>query len=185
MINLLPSDEKKQIIARKTNVLLWRYSIFSLILAGLLFTIIAGVYILMMHSKGVAEETIRSSQAKSAEYRKVQQEITEFNTNLTTAKTILDKEIKYSKVAVRIAQAIPRGVVLESLNLDADTFGQPMTLRAIGRNYQDAINLKTSFERSEYFDEVQLVSVNKVDVKGKPKAMNITIDVIIKPEIMK
>ncbi len=185
MINLLPPNEKRQIRARKTNVLLWRYSMVSLLLSALLFALMAVVYIIMINSKAEAEETIRTSTAKSAEYQKVQEEIAEFSENLATARTILDKEVKYSKVATRIARALPSGVVLESLSLDATTFGQPTTLNAIGSTNQDAIRLKTSLENSEYFDDVHLILVTKREASDRSTSVDITIDVIIKPEIMK
>lgn len=186
MINLLPPQEKRQIRAGQTNVILWRYCVASLLLVALLFTITSGVYFMMAQAKSNAEATIATSNQKAAKYQKVQQQITEFNSNLNTAKTILDKEVKYSKIAVTIAQSLPSGVTLQSLTLDAKTFGTPFTLTALGKSYDDAIRLKSELEKSEAFQDVHLASVSMVTGEDAGEyPISISINVTIKPEVAK
>jgi len=185
MINLLPPDKKRQIRAGQSNALLLRYCILSLLLAALLFALIGGVYIMMDTTKRTAEETIQESNHRSAEYQPAQQELTEFNNNLATAKAILDKEVRYSELAVKIAQSLPSGIVLESLNLDSKTFGQPMTLSALGKTYDDSLRLKSSLEDSPYFENVHLQSVSIGSDGPEGGTASITINVTIKPEIAK
>lgn len=179
MINLLPPEYKKQIRAAQTNTLLLRYIITSIMLALLLLGIIVGVYVIMSNSKKSAEETIRDSQARSASYQKIDKEATEFSKNLQTAKTILGKEVRYSKIAVKIAQALPSGVVLENLQLDAKTFGQPTVFNAKGKNYNDAIRLKTAFEKSDLFEDVHLQSITS----GEEGGVSISVSASINPEV--
>ncbi len=186
MINLLPPQEKRQIVAGQTNVILMRYCVISLMLAGLLILVTGGVYVIMMNTKARAEEAIALGNQKTAQYATVQQEATEFANNLSTAKTILGKEVAYSKVAVKIAQALPSGIVLQSLSLDAKTFGTPTTLNAKGKNYADALRLKTSLENSGLFSNVNLASVTMASdgaKSGYPTA--IIMNVTIKPEVAK
>ena len=185
MINLLPPQEKRQILAGQTNILLWRYCIISLLLAGLLFTVTGGVYYIMTRAKASAESTIEMSNQETAKYHKVQQQVTNFNNNLATAKTILDKEVRYSKIAIKIAQALPSGIVLESLNLDAKTFGTPITLTALGKSYDDALRLKTSLEQSDSFQNVHLASVTQASSEDGDYPISIAINVTINPEVAK
>lgn len=186
MINLLPPQEKRQILAGQTNVILWRYCIVSLLLAALLFTITGGVYYIMTRAKADAETTIASSNQEAAKYQEVQQKVTEFTNNLTTAKTILDKEVRYSKIAIKIAQSLPSGIVLQSLSLDAKTFGTPTTLNALGKSYDDALRLKTSLEQSDAFQDVHLSSVAQASGENTGDyPISITINVTIRPEVAK
>ena len=186
MINLLPPQEKRQILAGQTNIILWRYCIVSLLLAGLLFIITGGVYYVMARAKADAESTIETSNRETAKYQNVQQQVTEFTNNLTTAKTILDKEVRYSKIAVKIAQALPSGVVLQSLSLDAKTFGTPTTLSALGKSYDDALRLKTNLEQSDAFQDVHLSSVAQSTSEDATEyPISIAINVTINPEVAK
>jgi len=185
MINLLPPSEKRQIRAAQTNVLLVRYIVVSLLLAVLLIIATTGVYLLMKQSKKSAEETIAQSTAKSANYQQAEHEANVFNQDLATAKSILDKEVHYSKIIVKIAQSLPSGVVLESLTLDSKTFGQPMTLNALGRNYHDALRLKSSLERSSMFSDVRLQSVSQNTSNKDSYGLTIVLSVTINPEVAK
>lgn len=184
MINLLPPESKRQIRAGQSNLLLLRYCIASLLLAALLGALIAGVYFIMSNSKRDAENLIQQSETSGQKYQKVKREASEFSNNLSTAKTIFDKDVLYSKIAVKIAQTLPPGVVLQSLQLDAKTFGQPMVLNAAGKNYDDSIRLKTALEESPIFNDVHLQSVSQSESEGDyPTTINIS--VTIDPESIK
>ncbi|OYX42125.1 hypothetical protein B7Y94_04105 [Candidatus Saccharibacteria bacterium 32-49-12] len=193
MINLLPPDDKRQIKAGRANVLLIRYCIASGLLAVLLFALVGIVYYMMENSKKVAEATIEESKSRSAKYDQVQLKAQEFSNNLKIASSILGKEVRYSEIAVKIAQSLPEGIALQSLELNAETFGQPTTLNATGRSYDDAIRLKTAFEQqSDYFENVHLVSVSQGGGSSGPDSapqeangISIQISVVIKPEIAK
>lgn len=180
MINLLPPNDKKQIRAGLSNTLLIRYCIVSMLLAVPLFLLLGGVYLVMINSKNLAEETIEDSLAKSSEYAEVKSQAQEFNSNLSIAKSILDKEVKYSKIAVAIAQAIPAGMSLENLTLDAQSFGQPMSINARGNTYDDAVTFKNILEQSTTFQDVRLQSVSK---REEGDGVNIVISAVINPEV--
>lgn len=183
MINLLPPENKRQIRAGQANILLLRYCIATLLLSIPLFLLIGGVYFLLDASKKTANETIQDSAVKSAQYQEVQAKSQEFSNNLRVAKSILDKEVRYSKIAVVIAQSLPSGVFLESLSLDAKTFGQPIALSAAGKTYDDAIRLKKALEESPNFKDINLQSVSKKDDSAAEYPISITLNVTINPEI--
>lgn len=188
MINVLPPEAKRQIRAGQSNVLLLRYCIISGLLAGLLFGTSLVVYFIMQRDKGAVNAAIQESATKSARYAQVQQEVDAFSRNLATAKAILSKDVRYSKLAISIAQALPSGIVLQSLTVDAKTFGKPMALSAKGRSYDDAIRLKTSLESSPLFTNVHLQQVtNNAQSSGQasPYPVTISISVTIPPEVLK
>ena len=186
MINLLPPDNKRQIHAAQSNVLLLRYCIASLALMALLAGIIGIAHLTLNSSKVAAENSIKESEAKSSQYTDIKVQAEEFKKNLAIAKTILDKEVRYSAIALQIAQTIPAGTVLQSLQLSAQSFGEPTVLNANGKTYDDAIRLKTAFEESNYFHDVHLLSVSHADENNPDQIypISIQISVVVNREIM-
>lgn len=184
MINLLPPNDKRQIHAGKANVLLVRYCTMSLLLAVPLFLLLGGTYFIMRGAKDVANANIKESTAKTAKYQHIQNEADRFAKNLGIARTILDKEVKYSRIAVTIAQVLPAGITLDSLELSASSFGNPIVLNATGRNYDDAIRLKTAFEESDFFSDAHLQEV-ALQGEGNDQTVSIAISVVIAPEIIR
>lgn len=187
MINLLPPEEKRQILAGRSNTLLWRYCVVSLVLGALLLAMIVAMYILLINAKSRAEQKIDESVSQTAEYAKVERQANEFKQNLTMARAILDKEGNYSGLAVAIAQVLPHGVVLQSLQLDGTTITKPMKLTALAKNEQDGLRLKSSFEQSPLFRDVHLDSITRaVDSQQKTTyPVTITINVTLVPEGLK
>lgn len=187
MINLLPPEAKRQIRAGQSNVLLLRYCITTLMLAGVLAVAIIGVYYIITASQRNAEQGIQKSNEKIASYQDTVREYTDFSNNLTTAKAIIGKDVRYSIISRRIGQALPPNVVLESLTLDATKFGTPLVLNARGKSYDDAIALKTKLEKSTLFDDVHLVSVARATSEGNTGdyPVSIAISVVIRQEVAK
>lgn len=160
MINLLPPDEKRQIQAGRSNVLLLRYNILLVAAVGFLMAAIGIVYVYLGNTKAGAEQTIKENQAKVVGFAATEKEANDFKNNLTIAKQILGKEVTYTKVILDISALLPKGVVLDSLNLDSKTFGTPITLNAHAKSIDDAIALKTAFQNSPLFSNVNFQSIS-------------------------
>ena len=182
MINLMPPKMKREIVAGRANVLLWRYCVVSFSLAFLLLLMIGAVYFIMAHSKANAEQTIAQGKERIDEYKDVQKEYDTFTRNIATAKAILSKDIRYSSLAIRIAQALPSGIILNSLTLDAKSFGKPMVLDAVGRSYSDAVRLKTALEKNKLFKDVNIGTVTHSKDGGGGYGFQIKMNVTIAPE---
>ena len=159
MINLLPSTTKRQLRAARANVLLVRYTVLSAAVVVFLGLGVASVYLVMSATKSNAENTSLENQSQISDYTKVQAEAAEFRTNLSTAKTIMDKEVIYSDTVLSIARIIPSGVVLSNLTLDSTSFGSPITINANATSYQHAVNLKSALEQSDIFTDVHFTSI--------------------------
>ncbi|MDO4781110.1 MAG: hypothetical protein Q4A34_01810 [Candidatus Saccharibacteria bacterium] len=176
MINLLPPQEKKQIRAAQANVLLWRYSIVTLLLAGLLAGFVAVVFIILNADRANSEAELKRSEEHSQKYRDVQQQVTAFSNDLKTAKAILQKDVRYSQIAMKIGNVIPAGITLDALTLDAATFDKPTVFMATGQSYNDALRLKKAMEESPLFNNVSLSSVSRDE---KTNQVTITINATI------
>lgn len=159
MINLLPREEVRQLRAARTNVLLARYNILLLAAVAFLFGAIGITYLQLSNTETLAKESIGQNESRSSSFIPIADQAEQFRTNLGTAKQILDREVTYTKVVLAIAKVLPSGVVLDNLNLDAQTFGTPTTLVAHARDYPSALALKDSFQTSSLFSDVHFESI--------------------------
>lgn len=184
MINLLPKQHKQELAAARANSLLIRYNV-ALIGSLLFLLLVIGVaYIYLNNAKMVAENTIRENQAKVSDFSSVEEQAQDFRQNLTIAKQILDREVNYTKVMLEIADLLPSGVVLSSLNLDSATFGTPTTLTAQAKSYDQALALKDAFSQSSVFSDVHFQSITAAEgVASYP--LTVSLNVTFKKEAAK
>lgn len=159
MINLLPPEEKRQLHAARSNALLLRYNIFLLGAVAFMGLAVGITFIYLTTTKASAEQTIRDNTTKVSRYATTEKEAETFRKNLATAKQILAGEVAYSKIVLDIAHLLPGGTVLQNLNLDASTFGTETLLIAQAKNYDAAIALKNSFQKSPLFSDVHFQSI--------------------------
>ena len=183
MINLLPPETKRELRAARSNTLLVRYNLF--LVGAMVFMVIAIgiVYVYLSNTKAAAEQVIAENKAKVADYVTVETQAKEFRTNLQTAKQILDQEVNYSKVVLEFASVMPAGTILETLTLDSATFGTPITLNAKAKNYESALALKDSFQKSDLFTDVHFQSISGSVDTGYP--ISVSLNVTIKKEAAK
>lgn len=184
MINLLPPNEKHEIRAARSNTLLIRYNIFLIGVVVFLLAAIGIVYVYLNNTKTSSEHTIQENQAKVVGYSAVQIQAQEFRNNLTAAKQILAGEVNYSKVTIKIASLMPKGTILENLNLDTKTFGTETTLTARTKTYADALELKDSFQKSSIFSNVHFESIATSE-SASAYPITVSMNVTIKKEAAK
>lgn len=159
MINLLPDTSKKQIIAARTNVLLFNYIIVLGIAVIFLVIVTVGVYVVLMDTKDRADAIIKENQAKTSSYNTVQAQAKTLQASLETAKSILDKEVVYSKIILGIANSMPEGVVIDTLSLNPGTLDTPTTLQIFATTNDAALELKKRFQQSALFSDVSFTLI--------------------------
>lgn len=159
MINLLPDDAKAEIYAARTNVKLVNYILILALGVIFLGAVSAGVYLVLITTEAGAKALIAENTSKSSSYSSVRAQADSLRSSLSSAKIILDKEVEYTKVVMGVAAAMPDGVVLDSLSLNASTFGTPITLQAYAKTTEDALALKDNFQRSPLFSGVTFISL--------------------------
>lgn len=185
MINLLPTDEKREILAGRTNRLLVRY-IFLLLMVMLMTVIVFGfVWLYLNTTRSTNQEKIAENEQSSLELRDDQLAINNFRANLQTAKTILNKQVNYSTILLRVASTVPEGVVLDNFLFDPATLGTPTVLNARAKNDAAVLKLKDSFVSSKYYSDVRFNTIDNNDSKTDPYPQHITITVTYTPELMK
>lgn len=148
MINVLPPVDKRELIASRTNSLLLRYIFFMGLFTLLVIAEMAAVYVILETSKQSFQRTVDENQQLAASQITIEAQANEFKNNLATAKTILDKQVRYTSVIKAISDAIPSGVVMNTLTIDPATFGSPTTLDVQVKSYNDAITFKNYLDQS-------------------------------------
>lgn len=152
MINLLPLDQRRQLRAARTNVLLFRYSIGLVFVAVALGLSVAAGYFLLTNEMKTADATIASNQSRVGSLSAVQAQADEYRKNLADAKTLLDSEIQYSKIYLEIAHIMPEGTALDALALDPSKLGAPLVLPVKIKGEQQATSLLNAFRSSALFN---------------------------------
>lgn len=160
MINLLPPEVKAETSAARANRLLLRYNILLLVSIGFLIGFIGLVYVYLSNTKTIAEQTIADNIAKAGDYGSIEADANAFQRNLTNARQILNNDVTYTKVVLEIANVLPPGVVLDTLNLDSQTFGTPTTLAANAKDYSTVLALKDSLQASSIFSNVSIQTIS-------------------------
>jgi len=179
MINLLPYNAKNEIRAARTNVILMRYIV--MLAAAMIFLGVVGfsVYTILMDTKTSAENTIKDNLAKASSYTTYENQATALRNSLSTAKVVLDKEVRYSKVITGIAALMPSGAVLDSLNLSTTSFGTPTTLTVYAKTTANALAVKDSFQSSPLFSNVAFVSISSSSQQSKDYPITASLSVTI------
>ncbi len=170
MINLLPDTYKKEILAARTNVTLLRYNFLFLGAAGLLIAGSLTVYFFLSTSKAASEQVNLENISKSAEYASTQKSADEYRKNLLTAAKILNNEVNYTERVFDITKILPKGIVLDSLNLNAKEFGTQTLINAHARDYASASELKRVFEESPIFSNVHFQVISNDDSSAASNA---------------
>lgn len=183
MINLIPLDDRKQLAAARTNTLLLRYIILIAIVITLLIVEMVGVYFIVSAGKTSNEQIISENEAKTAQYASVKQQATAFQSNLSTAKYIIGKQVPYTTLMLALANNLPSGAVIEKLTIDPTTFGTPSLLTVRTTSYDNAVAVKSALQQAKVgknnlFTSVsfQSVSSSEGDKTGYPftAAYNVT-----------
>lgn len=179
MINLLPDDYKKELRAARANVVLLRYNLFTLIAVAFLVISCALIYVLVSESKRSAEEANSANVAKASSYASTKKEAEEYRKNLATTKKILDNEVNYTDVIFAITSLLPKGVVLDSVNLNASDFGNQTNFSAHAKSYEAAAQLKENFQNSKLFTNVFFQTINTAESGSDPYPISVNISVKI------
>lgn len=173
MINLLPPDDKKQLVASRTNSLLLRYSILLGVFVVVLAIEIVGMTFVVDLGKSQNEAVIQENEVKTAGYAATRQKAEAFRSNLATAKYILDKQVPYTTLIFALAGSLPAGAVIDTLSIDPAAFGTPTTLTVNTTSYQKAIDVKNSLQNAKVNDTTPLfTSVSFQSVTASESASN-------------
>lgn len=186
MINLLPNEQKRQIRAARSNVLLIRYNFAMVFVIVFLAGAISITSFILTSEKNTAEKSITANQAKIAGFNTIQSEATQFRTSLSKAKGLLDTSIPYAKIITETANLLPSGTALSTFQLDGNSFGKPMVLNIKVKNEDQALALRGAFQSSTLYSNVsygKLTTSSDSDSGAYPFTieLNVTLNKVVTP----
>jgi Tfp pilus assembly protein PilN len=161
MINLMPTETKRQIRAGRVNVILLRY-IIVLACALAFLVLIAGVaHIILDNTKANAQAVINANQTKTTDADDTVAQVAALNASVSSGKQILDSEVDYSKILTSIGALVPKNVIINKLTLTSASFGTPISIQLFAKTSADLTAAQTSFTGSALFTGVTLPSISQ------------------------
>lgn len=184
MINLLADAKKKEIRNGRINVVLVRYLAWVTVTGAILAGIVVAALLVLNTSRQNAQNRATDAQSQASKYSASEQQATAFRQDLATAKQILDKEVTYSKAVLRIASSLPKGIYIDSLNLDAANIGTQTSLTFNAASQDAAVALKSHLEaKPDIYSDVHFQSI---DLQGEGShPVKVTLSLVINKAILK
>lgn len=184
MINLLPPNNKRDLNAARTNTLLIRYNIAMVVIVVFMIAVFVFVYFYFNISKSSSEDAITQNQLRQSSFTQVRTQAANFRGNLTVAQRIFANQVNYSELLTKIAAATPKGVIIQSLTLDAAMFGKPTTITAYAKSTAAALALKESYAaQTKLFSNVNISSIGSGGANNSNPnyPINVTLNLTIQP----
>lgn len=175
MINLLAPEEKREIQAARTNILLVRYILLLVIAAAFLAASLGVALYYLQTIRANAETTISQNTEKEGTYKNVKSRAESFQNTITNSKAVLDGQIDYSKVILNISRRMPNGSALESLKLDKSSFSSPLSLSVKLKGEEAAQRLLSNFKSAPFVTNVTKGAISLSSDKSYPYSMQLNI----------
>lgn len=177
MINLLANGRKSEISAARTNIVIVRYTAIILLAIAFIAGVMAISYSVLQSTMASAEARIAANDTKASVYSTTKQQVDTLSAQLSETKTILNQEVRYSKVLVKIGQLMPKGTVLDSIDLSNAAFnGTPITIKAYARSAAEGSALQSQFQSSPLFSQVTLQGTQTTGgIDGYPVVISLTV----------
>lgn len=180
MINLLPPKDKVEIRAARVNVILLRYIMILLGAIVFLGLFMVGIYLILTSINAASETAINTSNDSSSGTGSVKTQTEVLKASLDSAKSVIQSEVRYTKLITTIAGLVPKGVILDKLSLNPQTIGAATTLQAYATNTDTAISLKDAFQSSPLFSNVSIQTISSTTGTAN-YPVNIVLSVTINP----
>lgn len=182
MINLLPDDYKSEIRAGRLNVIFVNYLIMTVLAGAFMAALMGLAFVTLSAGRQDAQNRVAENDSEISQYASVKSAADAYRADLATAKQILGNSTNYSDIVFKIADAIPSGVVITNLSLDAKTLGTPTTLNILARDKTAVLDLKTSMQqKTDIFTDVsfQQVTVRSDATEDSPYQYSATVNVTL------
>lgn len=177
MINLLPNGKKDDILAARANVILSRYIGIIVIAITFILAIFAASESVLNRTMETAQSRIDANSVKADVYSNTQQEVDALSSKLSETKTLLNGDVRYSKVLTEIGRLTPAGVIIKQITLNDAAFnGTPLKITAYARSTAEASTLQTQLQTSPLFSQVSLQQTDTSNgISGYPVTISLNV----------
>jgi hypothetical protein len=152
MINLLPKDEKNEIHAARTNIVLFNYIILLIIAIMFLIITCTSLYFLLNDIKKSAETQvdIKISNLQGSKNN----QIGTVGEVIASAQAILNRQINYSEVITSVGSILPYGVIVDKISLSEDLLNEQLEIEFWAKSARVAPELIANLQKITIFSDI-------------------------------
>lgn len=171
MINLLPNETKQQLRAAHTNAVILKYILITLVAVIFMASVYGVFYMILVDGRSTARLQVEN-------YDSTNSQLNDIKTNLSSAKNIIDRQVKYSNLILEIASILPASTSLERLVVDNNSINLPITMKIQAKSNEDLNGLQNRFTNSKIFSNFSITTDNvDSDSSEYPVAAQITVTI--------
>ena len=121
MINLISSEDKKQYLAARRNVVLRKYLVSSLLVVMAVFIVYVVGFYMIYSSKKVADSKLEKATTELRKYDKSKNEAEQYRKDIEVAKYVTSSNFEFNDFLTKLAQVTPSNVIVEKLTIDVSS----------------------------------------------------------------
>lgn len=178
MINLLPTDYRKNLLYARRNTALRKWA-GALVIASLgAMLIVAGGFFYLQNEVRQQSRTLAASQAnlKSQDIDGTRKELETISSNTKLILQVLEREILFSKLLRQLGSILPANTALQQIEIDELQGG--LALQAGAANIEAATQLQVNLEDPEnkIFQKADIENINCSEpIEGSPYPCTVTL----------
>lgn len=161
MINLLPTEVKTNIAYARRNTRLRKWAVALFV--GIISTVMvigAGQIYLQNSIKTYAKQVEQGKQDLSDQnLEATQAEVQDLSNSLKLVVQVLQREVLFSKLLVKVGAALPNGSILTNLSINKAQGG--LDLQAAATDYQTATQVQVNLQdpKNKIFEKADILSI--------------------------
>jgi Tfp pilus assembly protein PilN len=171
IINLLPTDRKKNLELKKINLLLIRNGfVLILALSVFLFFLTANLFVLNIYEK-INQDQFESRKMNEAKIvaEQVRQELDNKYSETEDFLKFFDKNEGYLKYLEEINSSLPQGVYFKEIKINEEE----LIIDGWAENRDDLLNFENNLKEKDFFKQVEMPISNLTSQK------NVNFEIII------
>lgn len=162
MINLLPQDQREDIMYARRNTQLLRWLVGLIIATAVLITLwgVGFLFIRSSISDYQAQVEAKQTELQTSDSKETKERIETFSGNIKLILQVLSRQVVFSQLFRQIGAIMPPGTVLSTIDISEVQGGIDLVILA--RDYDTATQAQVNLEdpSNKLFDEVDIISVS-------------------------
>lgn len=174
MINLLPPQEKQNIIYARRNNILYKWIFAGLVsIAIMVILIIGGIFYIQYNIANIKNSTEVTNKAiADQKLEQAQKDLQKLSDNFNTITKLLSNQVLFSVLLPKIAKILPPDTTLGSITLSDQTNSAiNMTINAKDKAKANQAFININNSQNGLFDKADLISITCADT-DKDKSDN-------------
>ncbi len=166
MINLLPSDNRKQLKASVLNTSLLKYIFFFVAILIAMAASVGLIYVNLIYTKNSLNQDLEQAKQRALTIQESKTEIEAFRDQINEADKIFSEQVHYSQLLTALAASLPSDVHFTGFKISEIDFKTPQTVQVNTKNSDKIIETKQALEKTNFISSVSIASVAKDQKTG-------------------